>query len=87
MSGYFQFHERNLVDALHCSDVLPPETFCYFSLGKFAHCQVLGSTQKHIHVQGDTKKTVITCITFEIINSFYFSDLPSRINALRVYQI
>jgi len=36
MSGYFQFHEKNHVDALHCGDVLPPETFCYFSLGKFA---------------------------------------------------
>jgi len=24
MSGYFQFHETNLIDALHCGDVLPP---------------------------------------------------------------
>jgi len=24
MSGYFQFHETNFVDALHCGDVLPP---------------------------------------------------------------
>jgi len=33
---YFEFHEANLVDALHCGDVLQPETFYYFSLGKFA---------------------------------------------------
>jgi len=25
MSGCFQFHETNLVDALHCGDVLPPK--------------------------------------------------------------
>jgi len=24
MSGYFQFHETNLVDTLHCGDVLSP---------------------------------------------------------------
>jgi len=23
MSGYFQFHETNFVDALHCGNVLP----------------------------------------------------------------
>ena len=34
MSGYFQFHETNFVDALHCGDVLPPYNFCHFSLSK-----------------------------------------------------
>ena len=34
MCGYFQFHETNLIDALHCGDVLPPKTFCHFSLSK-----------------------------------------------------
>jgi len=31
MSVYFQFHETNLVGALHCGDVLTvtPQTFCH----------------------------------------------------------
>jgi len=34
MSGYFQSHETNLVDALQCDDVLTPKTFCRIVLSK-----------------------------------------------------
>jgi len=30
MSRYFQFHETNLLDALHCGDVLQPLTCVTF---------------------------------------------------------
>jgi len=41
-------------------------------------------------VQGDTEKRSSPKLEKRLkllINSFYFSDLPSRINFLRVYQI
>jgi len=41
MSGDFQFHETNLADALHCGDVLLPQTFCHFSLSSHRICKII----------------------------------------------
>jgi len=41
MSGYFQFHEMNLVDALHWGDVFPPQTLCHFSLSSNRICKTI----------------------------------------------
>jgi len=41
-------------------------------------------------IQGDTKKRSSPKLEYllkQLINSFYFSDLPSRMNVLRAYQI
>jgi len=40
MSDYFQFHEMNLTDALHCSSVLPTKTFCHFSASSHRICKL-----------------------------------------------
>jgi len=37
---YFQCHETNVVDALHCGDVLLPQTFCHISLSSQRICKI-----------------------------------------------
>jgi len=39
MSDCLQFHETNIVDALHCGDVLSPQTFRHFSLSSHRNCK------------------------------------------------
>jgi len=40
MSGYFQFHETNLFDALQCGNVCPPLAICHLSISSYRICKL-----------------------------------------------